>query len=240
MLKVIMLGSFLVFIISFIQRNDFDPNRKIDPLILQPPKQTSIELDPITASIDGAQYQVQPLYDYEIYGMLVSYRHHNSQYGLHQQWGDKLNIADLCIVWSETATNPFLNQINFWNGQFTCNVDTASDKAWKHFKMEQLSNNHIITNNAQIRDQIRDLNIGDQIRITGWLSSYQGENGNQRGTSTTRTDTGDGACETIWVNDIEVLVKYVSKAAKLMYLSALIFVVSLIYYFISPFRVSEP
>jgi hypothetical protein len=46
--------------------------------------------------------------------------------------------------------------------------------------------------------------IGDQVRVRGWLAAY-GSGANRRGTSTRRDDTGNGACETIFVNDFDVV-----------------------------------
>jgi hypothetical protein len=71
--------------------------------------------------------------------------------------------------------------------------------------MEQLSNNHLISNDETVRDQVKDIAIGDQIRVRGYLSSYGSAEGGKRGTSTTRTDTGDGACETVFVERFDII-----------------------------------
>lgn len=50
--------------------------------------------------------------------------------------------------------------------------------------------------------------IGDYIHIKGMLASYRNPaNHFFRGTSTVRTDKGNGACETIYVSEFEVLNK---------------------------------
>ena len=49
------------------------------------------------------------------------------------------------------------------------------------------------------------LQVGDQIQVDGLLASYGNGGGYQRGTSTVRTDTGNGACETIFVKSVSVL-----------------------------------
>ena len=67
-----------------------------------------------------------------------------------------------------------------------------------------MSNNHLISPDDVIRRQVAGVKVGDQVHVRGWLASY-GTGGNRRGTSTTREDTGDGACETIFVNDFEIV-----------------------------------
>jgi hypothetical protein len=45
------------------------------------------------------------------------------------------------------------------------------------------------------------------VRFSGYLVEYAHNHGMafQRGTSTVRTDTGNGACETVWVEDFQIL-----------------------------------
>ena len=104
------------------------------------------------------------------------------------------------------------------------------------FDPAKLSNNHLISGDSHVRDSIKKINIGDQIKIKGWLSSYRSPERHIRGTSINRTDTGNGACETIYVNDIEIIRKHTSKWRILMYASLAIFLAALIRYFLVPFK----
>ncbi|MGB5540051.1 MAG: hypothetical protein WBO37_08190, partial [Gammaproteobacteria bacterium] len=58
---------------------------------------------------------------------------------------------------------------------------------------------------SRLRKQIKQLRIGDQVRIQGWLVNYSNDAGFSRGTSTTRSDKGNGACETIYLKEFEIL-----------------------------------
>jgi hypothetical protein len=71
--------------------------------------------------------------------------------------------------------------------------------------MNQLANNHLISEDPFLRDRAAEIRVGDQIRVKGWLSRYGAVGGRLRGTSTTRDDTGDGACETIYVREFEIV-----------------------------------
>jgi hypothetical protein len=46
------------------------------------------------------------------------------------------------------------------------------------------------------------------VRIRGYLAKYGHDQGFERGTSTIRTDTGNGACETIFITDYEIIASY--------------------------------
>ncbi len=187
--------------------------------------------------MNDRNYQVKPLFDYTLYGLVVSYKFHDGNFGLHKKWGDHLNVADVCVVWQDSAFNELLGELNFWNGEFTCNVETSSVEAWSFFKLNQLSNNHLITESHYLRGKINGLSVGDQIKISGWLASYGNDEHDIRGASTTREDTGNGACETIYVNYFEILNHYTSTWKKLMYGALIVLFASVAVYFRKPFSV---
>jgi hypothetical protein len=145
-------------------------------------------------------------------------------------------MADVCVVWSDTAFSEYLGKLDFWNGIFTCNVQTRDSVAWSHFKMDQLSNNHLISEDPFIRERVEEIHVGDQIRIRGWLARYGAAGGGLRGTSTTRADTGDGACETIYVREFEIVEPGFSGWRAAMWGALAVLVVALLVHFRQPYR----
>ncbi len=229
--------SFILLLISFWNRNDLSDDMEILEELRQEPIQKRAEKSVFSSTVNKTTYEIQPLFDYELYGLVVSYELHDGNYNLHKRWNDHLNVADYCVVWDTSAFNEFLPNIKFWNGQFTCNFETRNQQAWDNFNTEQLSNNHLITDDEYIRKKLRKISIGDQIRITGWLSSYKNlSHGGVRNTSITREDQGNGACETIYVNDVSVLKSYNSIWRYAMYLSLLVFIISLFMYVSAPHK----
>lgn len=191
-------------LVSFWHRNDLPPSRAIRPALAEEPHQQPTEKRPFTVEYSGVRYEVEPQFEYELNGMVVSFRQHDGKSRMHRAANDHLNVADLCVVWGETAVSPHLPEIDFWNGVFTCNFETSDTAAWDSIRPDQISNNHLISGDGTIRHRIADVRIGDQVRVRGWLAAY-GSGRNKRGTSTTRTDTGDGACETILVDAFDVV-----------------------------------
>lgn len=230
--------SLLLLIISFYKRNDFTSDLQVLEQLSQEPIQSSVELPPFSAEYNEETFKILPKYDYEIYGLVVSYRLHDATFGnmLHALSKDHLNLADYCVVWGVSADPELLQDFEFKNGQFTCNFSTGSRKAWDAFDQFQLSNNHLLAIDEQIRDTISDIKIGDQIKVKGWLSHYIGPTGFERGSSTVRTDTGNGACETIFVNDIEILSSMNSIWRTLLSFSFGAFLISLILFIKAPYQ----
>jgi len=145
-------------------------------------------------------------------------------------------MLDVCVVWGENTQTAQLDKLDFWNGIFTCNFQTRDQAAWDSFDVNKISNNHLISDDDYVRDQVRDINIGDQIRVQGYLASYASPNAGPRGTSTSRTDTGDGACETIFVERFEILRPAKSYWRISMYASLLLFFAGLFVHFRRPYR----
>ncbi|MCX4026749.1 hypothetical protein H0A36_01095 [Endozoicomonas sp. SM1973] len=197
----------VLLITAFWFRNDFAPRSELQLVsdINEPPKQQRTNKKPFNIYKNDVLYKVEPLYDYALTGLVVSYNHHDGQFGSHKRWQDHINVADLCVVWGDNAKKLDLNKFEFWSGEFTCFYQTKDYLQYKLFKNNELSNNHLITDSEIIRDAISDVKIGDQIKIKGWLSKYSNHLGGSRGTSTTREDTGNGACETIYVNDFQIV-----------------------------------
>ncbi|MCG7531001.1 hypothetical protein MHM98_06520 [Psychrobium sp. MM17-31] len=234
LIKFAILSSIITIIACFIQRNTLPSQMDFSSKLQLEPIQYRSYAEPFNVAMSGINYKVEPLYDYTLYGMVVSLKQHNGDSGLHRAWGDHLNIADLCVVWSDTAFSPLLHKIEFWNGQFTCFTRTSNMNAWALFKGHQLSNNHLITESSYLRNKIKDIQIGDQIQIKGWLANYQNDRGNKRGTSITRTDTGNGACETIYVNEIKILKPYHSPWRIGLYAAITALILSIIAFFKAP------
>lgn len=170
------------------------------------PTQTATTTKPFTSSAKGHTYQIEPVYDYEIYGLVVSDHHSDAWYDSdHESWNDYLNTKDICVIWGTNVLNPHLSKLNFSHGTWTCYVSTKSGEAWQSFNLNQLSNNHIIPANKEIEKLVSNSNVGDEIRIKGHLVNYSVNNGPQRKTSTVRTDKENGACEIIYVTEFTTL-----------------------------------
>ena len=234
--NIIIVICFVWFLISFWNRNDLPHNIDYVESVLSEPVQSATRKTPFNATFNGVEYLVEPEYEYDLYGLVVSYRHHDSDSRMHFLANDHLNMVDVCVIWGDNTGNPHLNKIDFWNGIFTCVVQTRDQQAWDAFDMYQLSNNHLISDDDDVRDRVQDIRVGDQIHVRGYLSSYSSAGGGKRGTSTTRLDTGDGACETLFVEKFEIVEPVTSYWRISMFASLLLLSFSLFSYFRKPYR----
>ena len=67
----------------------------------------------------------------------------------------------------------------------------------------QSANMHIVPATPEVLEELRRVRKGQRVRIGGYLVNVRHENGARWQTSTTREDTGAGACEIIFVTRLE-------------------------------------
>ncbi|MBP9758876.1 hypothetical protein KBD45_04205 [Candidatus Dojkabacteria bacterium] len=200
--------TLLIFIITnYIRVQTPSPGGIIQESYNQPiQKELSKAIKPFEiSSIRNSKYLVTPKFEYEISGLVVS--EHDTQ-GFsdisHEMWGDSLNIKDLCILFGDDLKTSNYKKMKFSNGDYVCYFN-GPDDVFAAFNIYNISNNHILSGDQKLIDKIRTIKPGDQIRIHGYLASYSNTKGFSRGTSTTREDTGNGACETIYLTEVEII-----------------------------------
>ena len=66
------------------------------------------------------------------------------------------------------------------------------------------ANMHMIPSNDSVASALKQVKQGDLITLSGKLVNVKGQDGWQWNSSLSRNDTGDGACELIWVESIRV------------------------------------
>ncbi len=170
------------------------------------PRQTETDKEPFNIAVKQHSYQIQPVFEYELWGLIVE--DHDSSSWIdtsHAQWGDFLNTKDICVIWGQNLTNRYLHDLKFSHGDWTCYVKTSSNEAWSSFKWDQLSNNHLLPENSEIEARIKTAHIGDEIHLKGQLVNYSINHGPKRQSSITRDDRENGACEIIYVNQFQIL-----------------------------------
>ena len=205
------------------------------------PVQEPTQAAPFKITAGGVTYTIKPVAEYEIWGLVVSNHDTTTWWNwIHKASNDNLNVVDLCVVFAENVINGGYVGLDYSSGQFVCYVQTRSTEKWQRFSMRALSNNHLLADRSSIVSKLRGVQIGDQVRIRGWLSEYAHNHGFAfvRGTSLTRDDTGNGACETIYVQEVEVLRTGGGPWRWLMWPAIGLIVAGVILWLRAPFRAS--
>jgi hypothetical protein len=202
------LACLLLGVLSLLFDDRLPPAADIFSQLYREPLQDQENLPaPFQVTKNKIQYKVMPQYNYELSGLVVSEHRSDSLLDIsHRRWRDFLNIKDLCLVWGKNIRSGVYRQMKFWNRDFTCMCSFPDQETAALFSGSHLSNNHILCADEKMGRRILAVRPGDQIYFKGYLVSYsQPANQFLRGTSTVRDDTGDGACETVFVTEFKVL-----------------------------------
>ena len=201
-LKLVFLVSLALFGVAYCRQSALPPPAAILKPLYAEPVQKEARQKPFQVQAGKKAYTIKPLFSYELAGLVVSY-HHSSGFAdyYHELWGDALNLKDICVVWGNNIRSEAYRRSKFKSGPFTCYWWTRDED----FDQTAISNNHLISEKKNITKQIMRAKKGDQIYLKGFLAEYSNKEGFHRGTSTTRDDTWDGACETIYLTEFRIL-----------------------------------
>jgi len=206
--KVILPIAALALVASFFMRNRLpDKSLILEPLLQDPVQMEEGVPEPFEVTRKDVTYTVTPLFSYELWGMIVSYHDAASFIDLsHKQWNDFINTKDICVIWGKNVETGVYKRMTFHNRDFTCFYRYPDQETGQIFTEDCLSNNHLLPADSFVGAAVQKARKGDQVRFKGWLVTY-GQKGApySRGSSTVRSDRGNGACEVVYVTEFEIL-----------------------------------
>lgn len=175
---------------------------------LTAPLQTATTMKPFTVNSNGQNYVIKPKFAYDLNGVIVTYSNADGFGNIwhHRRWNDFINLRDLCVIWGDNVQSGVYEKMQFSSDSWTCWVRWPDRATGEQFKSNQLSNNHLLTTNPLIKKALMQASVGDQIHFKGVLAEYSNQGSRfKRGTSTSREDTGNGACETVYLQEFEII-----------------------------------
>lgn len=209
-MKWLCVSATLGMLITGYYKDTLPPPTFYDDQQLSPPSQTPTDALPFYAYAENQRYLITPKFVYELEGIVVTFNDAD-QFGNiwhHRRWHDFINLRDVCVIWGKNVTSGIYKHLHFSSDSWTCWVTPPNAEIARQFKGTELSNNHLLITNEMIKKRLMRTEKGDHIRFKGYLATYENKaNGFYRGTSTTRDDTGNGACETVFLTSFELVKK---------------------------------
>ena len=114
-----------------------------------------------------------------------------------------LSPLDLVLTWGELPTPRYRDALDYsqsWRFFFWRTADLSIDA---DYVVAHAANTHLIPANADLERVLLTIDRGDEVRLTGLLVDVRGPD-LRWPTSTVRTDHGDGGCEILWVEAVEL------------------------------------
>ena len=117
-----------------------------------------------------------------------------------------LSPVDLALGWGPMSNPAPLKLINISQRNRFYYFRYYETPPIAHRQIELNSANmHIIPANSQVKNNLKKVKKGSVIEMSGYLVNANGRNGWHWNSSTTRADTGNGACELFYVEKITIL-----------------------------------
>ena len=125
-----------------------------------------------------------------------------------KEYSDKQSSVastDLALGWQKMSSNELLKTIKITQSNRFYFWYTKEPNYPRRDIETQSANTHIIAANKNVESQLKKVNIGSIIHMKGYLVNVKSKKGIFTWkTSTTRDDTGNGACELVYVESIEI------------------------------------
>jgi hypothetical protein len=139
---------------------------------------------------------VTPRYRFQVHARVLS----KKNYRLGR--AGKICPVDLALGWGPMSNDEVLKELNvkqrsrfyFWSVR-----DYPISK--KEITVNS-ANMHIIPADEKVTAELKAVRKGDVIKFSGFLVNLRAEDGWRWKTSERRSDSGGGACELVWVEDI--------------------------------------
>ena len=196
MLKALIIGFLLISIVIYLF-DTIEPRYPPGVLVPEEPHQESLFS---ARSWQAGKYQITPLADFQLRARVL----HTEPYWFDR--GADLSPVDLALGWGRMSDQSVVDQLSFWQGQRWYRYWARHSKF--PLPLDEMSshsaNMHMIPSTPDIKDTLRAVRSGKLIQLNGYLVEARGPDGSTWRSSLSRTDTGTGACELVWVDNISV------------------------------------
>jgi len=117
--------------------------------------------------------------------------------------GAALSPVDLALGWGTMSDSDVLKQLNVSQGGRFYSWWAKSYPAPRTVIETHSANMHMIPVNDDIERRLKSVRAGNLVRIRGYLVEVTGKDGFRWKSSLSRSDTGAGACELVWVESLD-------------------------------------
>lgn len=173
--------------------SEYHPDLRLEGEPLQglvPPGQSELRIDP---------FRLVPLATFQAEARVLGAEHY--RLGREAQ----LSPVDLALGWGPMARDEVIKDIRVrQSGRFYFwRVDTFPIP--RREIETNSANMHFIPATETVASVLKSVRAGDTVRFKGYLVRVEADDGWRWVSSTTRNDTGNGACEIVLIDDLQIL-----------------------------------
>jgi hypothetical protein len=141
-------------------------------------------------------YLITPLASYDIEARVLSVEPYSMDSGA------RLAPLDFAVGWSRMSDSAVLDHFRVSQASRFFTIYPDDDAIDLAEALRGSANMHLIPATADVRDRLEDVRAGHVVRLQGHLVKVEGPGGYLWSSSLTRADTGNGACELFYVEQV--------------------------------------
>ena len=165
------------------------------PGVLAPDEPSQYEVHEAPFAFNDAE--VAPQAGYDITARVLSAEHY---------WidaGAKLAPVDLAVGWGPMSDTAVIQHFKVDQGARFYTIYPDEDAIDLDTALKHSANMHLIPANSDVKHQLKKIKTGNIVHLHGFLVNISRSDGFYWHSSLTRNDTGDGACELMYVQSVE-------------------------------------
>jgi len=162
------------------------------------PVQESTAREPFEIDTGKGKVTLEPRASFDASAVVASDEHYRFDDGAF------LVPVDLVMTWGELPEEPYKSKVSY--GQITRYYfwRTEATDLDLHYIQTHSANMHMIPADTNVRRALLSVWSGDKVRVRGLLVNAKRDDGFYWNSSLSREDDGPGACELVWVEEIQV------------------------------------
>ncbi len=170
------------------------------PGVLVPEAPVQRALDRGASSWQREAYTITPLFDFTLRARVLS----RADYRFDD--GADLVPTDLTLGWGRMSDSAVLDQLEISQSGRWWHYATPAYPIPQQEIQESAANMHLIPANDRVAEALAATRVGDIVRVRGMLveATRPEPPGWRWASSVSRTDTGGGSCELIWVESLDI------------------------------------
>ena len=171
-----------------------------EPGVLAPDTPEQHDIDHGSPFPDG-DFMITPLADFTMTARVLSRADYRFDHAA------ALSPTDLAFGWGRMSENSVLAELDISqsNRWYYYHWSTAVPPIPRDEIVRSSANMHMIPADNDVRAALKLVRPGDIVHLEGQLIEARGRDGSDWRSSMTRDDTGDGACEVVYVRKLVVM-----------------------------------
>ena len=161
-----------------------------------------VQEDPVQRQVDSRLtldkngYQINLLASFDIRARVIAAERYRFDRGA------QVSPVDLALGWGAMSDSSVLQQISVAQGGRTYSWWVKNYPVPRTIIETHSANMHMIPADDGIERQLKSLRPGNLVHLKGYLVEVSNKEGFRWKSSLTRSDTGAGACELLWVESL--------------------------------------